>query len=520
MRKQQHSIIPAFKLATDINVKWPPEEEGTRGRNESAIKCDLFVCHVLVAPHRCDVFICWHFSSPQLSQSFRPLNDMPRGLLSQSVSVSFFLLLLLLLFFFFLRANWKMYKEQVDENIPIMVSKNRKLDWSTTIKRGEVFSEWSIVVLGWSKNRKREKKGGGFMEHFVEERKEDEDKEKEGEQQRTDKMPRGHREEGEQRRCCRSLAPELTAAVSPLSSHHSSSGYCSSAWASRRPLVSTARLLMSRSCYTHTHTHKNSYSSPLIVGLPLWSAHTHSHLQADWHTHTHLHTHTHTHTHTCTCTHTHRGMCTHVRLTIRAKNNMYTVAENVKHARAQTGLNVCVCVLIKNKSWRPHTLTHTHTHTHTHTENKTGLGNVKKPESRSDEEFETATPNTVVLLGGVSIREGRILSDEGSGRGGAVMSRSADKDTVASDGRHTQSSLCILFHQLVLSSPSSDRRRRTCAPVELLRGVNMTGAASLISGFSGRPPVSFLAAGSLVSLFWMISGGGAKCSNYHLQRFQ
>ena len=140
------------------------------------------------------------------------------------------------------------------------------------------------------------------MEHFVEERKEDEDKEKEGEQQRTDKMPRGHREEGEQRRCCRSLAPELTAAVSPLSSHHSSSGYCSSAWASRRPLVSTARLLMSRSCYTHTHTHthKNSYSSPLIVGLPLWSAHTHSHLQADWHTHPP----THTHTHTCTCTHT------------------------------------------------------------------------------------------------------------------------------------------------------------------------------------------------------------------------
>ena len=161
MRKQQHSIIPAFKLATDINVKWPPQEEGTRGRNESAIKCDLFVCHVLVAPHRCDVFICWHFSSPQLSQSFRPLNDMPRGLLSQSVSVSvFFSFFFFFFFFFFLCANWKMYKEQVDENIPIMVSKNRKLDWSTTIKRGEVFSEWSIVVLGWSKNRKREKKGG------------------------------------------------------------------------------------------------------------------------------------------------------------------------------------------------------------------------------------------------------------------------------------------------------------------------------------------------------------------------
>ena len=156
---------------------------------------------------------------------------------------------------------------------------------------------------------------------------------------------------------------------------------------------------------------------------------------------------------------------------------------------------MCVCSSKTNPG------DHTLSHTHTHTENKTGLGNVKKPESRSDEEFETATPNTVVLLGGVSIREGRILSDEGSGRGGAVMSRSADKDTVASDGRHTQSSLCILFHQLVLSSPSSDRRRRTCAPVELLRGVNMTGAASLISGFSGRPPVSFLAAGSLVSLF-------------------
>lgn len=208
----------------------------------------LFVCHVFVTPHRCDVFVCWHFSSLLRSRSFsRPLNDMPRGLLSQSVSVFFS--------FFYVQIE-KMHKEQVDENIPIMVSKNRELDWSTTIKRGEVFGEWSIVVLGWSKKKKGKKKKGGCMGHFVEERKEEEDKEKEGEQQQTDKMARGHREKGEQRRCCRSLAPELTAAVSPLSSHHSSSGYCSSAWASWRPLVSTARLLMSRSCYTHTHTHR------------------------------------------------------------------------------------------------------------------------------------------------------------------------------------------------------------------------------------------------------------------------
>lgn len=50
----------------------------------------LFVCHVFVTPHRCDVFVCWHFSSLLRSRSFsRPLNDMPRGLLSQSVSVFF-----------------------------------------------------------------------------------------------------------------------------------------------------------------------------------------------------------------------------------------------------------------------------------------------------------------------------------------------------------------------------------------------------------------------------------------------
>lgn len=68
------------------------------------------------------------------------------------------------------------------------------------------------------------------------------------------------------------------------------------------------------------------------------------------------------------------------------------------------------------------------------------MGNVKKDERRSDEEFETATPNTVVLLGGVSIRE-EILSDEGSG---AVMSRSVDKDTVACDGLHRVPSLYLV----------------------------------------------------------------------------
>ena len=149
------------------------------------------------------------------------------------------------------------------------------------------------------------------MEHFVEERKEDEDKEKEGEQQRTDKMPRGHREEGEQRRCCRSLAPELTAAVSPLSSHHSSSGYCSSAWASRRPLVSTARLLMSRSCYTHTHTHIKTPTPAHWLWVYPCDQRTHTHIYKQTDTHTPTYTHTHTHTHTCTCTHTHTGACAH-----------------------------------------------------------------------------------------------------------------------------------------------------------------------------------------------------------------
>lgn len=110
----------------------------------------LFVCHVFVTPHRCDVFVCWHFSSLLRSRSFsRPLNDMPRGLLSVSVFFSFF----------YVQIE-KMHKEQVDENIPIMVSKNRELDWSTTIKRGEVFGEWSIVVLGWSKKKKGKRKKG------------------------------------------------------------------------------------------------------------------------------------------------------------------------------------------------------------------------------------------------------------------------------------------------------------------------------------------------------------------------
>ena len=57
-----------------------------------------------------------------------------------------------------------------------------------------------------------------------------------------------------------------------------------------------------------------------------------------------------------------------------------------------------------------------------------------KKKKKSDEESDPATPNTVVLLGGVSIREERILSDEGFG---AAMSRSVDKDTAACEGSHT-----------------------------------------------------------------------------------
>lgn len=43
------------------------------------------------------------------------------------------------------------------------------------------------------------------------------------------------------------------------------------------------------------------------------------------------------------------------------------------------------------------------------------MENKKWGKWRSDEEFETATSNTVVLLGSVSIGEERILSDEGLG---------------------------------------------------------------------------------------------------------
>ena len=167
MRKQQHSIIPAFKLATDINVKWPPEEEGTRGRNESAIKCDLFVCHVLVAPHRCDVFICWHFSSPQLSQSFRPLNDMPRGLLSQSVSVSVFFSFFFFFFFFF-------FYVQIEKCTKNRLMKTYQLWWARTESStgAQQLSEARFLVNGqllfWGevKIEKEKKKGGGLHGAF------------------------------------------------------------------------------------------------------------------------------------------------------------------------------------------------------------------------------------------------------------------------------------------------------------------------------------------------------------------
>lgn len=46
---------------------------------------------------------------------------------------------------------------------------------------------------------------------------------------------------------------------------------------------------------------------------------------------------------------------------------------------------------------------------------------MKKSEGGNDGEFDTATPNTVVLPGGVSIGEARILSGGGPG---VAMSRS------------------------------------------------------------------------------------------------